>query len=173
MFALVLLSQIFYYSASYDYFRPAVTTHHDSRSSAATRAAVCLPNVRESTDETSLHESVPGSSGCAGDTVTATSLAYSEVRTKILCAVQVLRHTRVYIVQGIKLWDFLIISHLPARGGNYRGYCKGCMGINLNVTRDDDKNVKIGKKLVRFLKWIPSKFSFFLVTASSGGKYSD
>ena len=26
------------------------------------------------------------------------------------------------------------------------------MGINLNVTRDDDKNVKIGKKLVRFSK---------------------
>ena len=146
-------------ASSYNYFRPALTAHHDSRTSAATRAAVRFPNVRESAIETSLYEPIPESRGCVGATGTAASLAYSQVSTKILCAVQVLRHTRVYIVQGIKLWDCFFISHLPARGGNFRGYCQGCMGIKINTTRDS------GKKMVKivlygqfFLKWIPNKF---------------
>ena len=132
-------------ASSYNYFRPALTAHHDSRTSAATRAAVRFPNVRESAIETSLYEPIPESRGCVGATGTAASLAYSQVSTKILCAVQVLRHTRVYIVQGIKLWDCFFISHLPARGGNFRGYCQGCMGIKINTTRDS------GKKMVKIV----------------------
>ena len=35
---------------------------------------------------------------------------------------------------------------LPARGGNFRGYCKGCMGIKINTTRDSGE--KIGKNSI-------------------------